>query len=180
MHPYLFATFVVVGYFLYQKYQTQVTIINRKNTQYEKWIRSFTSLPKRNILLEYMTITEHLYSLQKYFHKENDLFLNALQQWVTFCEEHRKFITGEIQITHSFIEYIVDTQKNAINFLLSLRSRLREKHLVKFDFQMHTLYEHTRSLLSEIMSNSKYLHEEFEISSVNQWDDKYSQHWKLL
>jgi hypothetical protein len=179
INPYIFATVTIIGYFLYQKYQSQVVILNQQQTQYRRWIKSF-SIQNRKVLLLYMTITEHLHALHKYFDKENDLFIESLQQWIVFCEEHRKFINGEVNITQSFIEYIVDTQKNAINLLLSLRYRLKETYLPKFDKQIKSLYEHTRSLLSEIMSNSKFLHNEFEISPLNQWDNEYSQHWKIL
>lgn len=178
VNPYLFATLLVVGYIIYHKYTIKIKELGKEEQSFKKWISGF-KIKKKDILLSYLTITEHLFKINKLF--ENDeIFVDSLKTWIKFCSEHNKFIIGNIKISHNFIENMFDLHKDAMNHLLLLRYKLKPQYYNNFDEQINNLYLHSRSLLSEVISNSSYNAEEFDISAFNKWNEGYEKNWKML
>jgi len=178
--PYLFAICVILGYFFYQRHTQQVSTHQNDQTKYSTWIQPFPYKQKK-ALLEYPLLLDPLFQLRQRC-QEKDTFHESIRHWIQFCHQHHQFVQGKLTLTSPFIEHLFDLQRQAMSLLLLLRYQLKPSPaLDEFDTLLSTLYHHSRSMLSEIISNSPFTADEFDITPLNPWDTKESQdHWKLL
>jgi len=179
VHPYYFIAALVIAHYIQNYNIEKYKEIDKNENIFKEWVVQFPYKGKE-VLLLYGELINGLYEISK-FSGKNTLFYKSIYFWINFCDDHNDFIQKRTKVDIAFVENFFDFQRTAMNYLLLIGTKIKDKNKLKiFHTESQKINKYTRSLLSEVVSNSNSRADQFDVYPINSNFEKYDDNWKML